>query len=246
MDNLKGAGPESRQPGRHERTLRLSAVLLAAGFLLYVTMGLLHPGGPANDHRAVFVEYAASTGWAAIHLGQFAGMMLFVGGLLALYLALDVRDGRAAWTARLGAVSAAAALALYGVLQAVDGVALKHAADAWVSAPAAEAEARLASAEAIRWVEWGARSYQSLFLGLALVLLGIAAALAATLPRVIGYLMALSGFTYIVQAWVLGTEGFSETNTVAILAGYVLILTWIVWLAVVAAQSRKSLSAHSR
>ena len=42
---------------------------------------------------------------------------------------------------------------------AVDGVALKQAVNAWASAPVAEKAARFASAEAIRWIEWGARSY---------------------------------------------------------------------------------------
>ena len=50
-------------------------------------------------------------------------------------------------------------LALYGVVMAVDGVALKQAVNAWASAPVAEKAARFASAEAIRWIEWGARSY---------------------------------------------------------------------------------------
>lgn len=155
-----------------------------------------------------------------MHLGQFAGMGLIIAGLLVLYFALELPDGGAAWVARLGAVSAGVALALYGVLQAVDGVALKQALDAWVSAPEAEADARFASAETIRWVEWGVRSYQSYMLGLALVLLGSALALSARLPRAVGYLMGLSGLAYIVQGWVLGSEGFADTNTFAILAGY--------------------------
>ena len=46
--------------------------------------------------------------------------------------------------------------------------------------------------------------------------------------------MGLSGLAYIVQGWVLGSEGFSATNTSAILASYVLILAWIIWLVVVA------------
>jgi hypothetical protein len=56
------------------------------------------------------------------------------------------------------------ALGLYGVLQAVDGVALKQAVNAWASAPEAEKAARFASAETIRWLEWGTRSYQSFML----------------------------------------------------------------------------------
>ena len=216
------------------KALRLSAVLLAVGFVLSLVAGLLHPDGPANNHRVVFAEYASSASWTAVHLGQFAGMAVIIAGLLVLYFALDVRTGNSAWVARLGAVSAAVALGLYGVLQAVDGVALKQAVDAWVSAPETEKAARFASAETIRWLEWGTRSYQSFMFGLTLILLGTAAALTARLPRPLGYLMVLSGLAYIAQGWVLGSEGFSATNTFATLAGYVLILAWIVWLLVVA------------
>ena len=113
------------------KALRLSALLLVLGFFFYVVVGLLHPDGPANDHRVVFAEYAGSAAWTAVHLGQFAGMTVIIAGLLVLYFALDLRAGGAAWLARLGAVCAVTALGLYGVLQAVDGVALKQAVEAW-------------------------------------------------------------------------------------------------------------------
>src|SRR4051812_14561100 len=66
------------------------------------------------------------------------------------------------WSTGVGrfvAVSVVVALALYGVLQAVDGVALKHAVDAWANAPEAQKAARFASAETVRWLEWGMNSY---------------------------------------------------------------------------------------
>jgi len=198
------------------KTLRLSAVLLVVGFIFYVVVGLLHAGGPANNHPVVFGIYASSASWTAVHLGQFVGMAVIIAGLLVLYFALDIRAGGAAWVARLGTVSAAVALGLYAVLQAVDGVALK------------------------RWLEWGTRSYQSFMFGLTLILLGSAVALTARLPRAIGYLMGLSGLGYIVQGWVLGSEGFSGTDTFAILGGYVLILAWIIWLLVVAWRTKES------
>jgi hydrogenase/urease accessory protein HupE len=59
---------------------------------------------------------------------------------------------------------------------------------------------------------------------LTLILLGSAVALTARLPRPLGYLMGLSGLAYIAQGWVLGSEGFSATDSVASDAGYVLIL----------------------
>ncbi len=101
-------------------------------------------------------------------------------------------------------------LALYGVLMAVDGVASSRPY-AWVSAPDAEKAARFASAEAIRWIEWGMRSYEDFALGLALLLFAAAVGRTAWLPRPIGYLMGLSGLTYLVQGWVVGSEGFTQT-----------------------------------
>jgi hypothetical protein len=84
---------------------------------------------------------------------------------------------------------------LYGVLQAVDGVGNKEVDNAWVNAPNAEKAARFASAEAMRWVEWGARSYHDFALGLALVLIAAAIVRSGAVPRPIGYLTGLSGLT---------------------------------------------------
>src|SRR5947209_2723006 len=153
-----------------DRTLlRLSATLLLVGELLSLLVGLLHPAREnANNHSAAFAEYASSGNWTAVHLGQFIGIAVIIAGLLVLYFALNVHHGTAGWAGRFAAVSAVVALALYGVLQAVDGVALKQAVDAWASAPVAEKAARFASAEGIRWLEWGVRSYYSIIFGLAL------------------------------------------------------------------------------
>ena len=212
-------------------SLRLPATLLLTGQLLYIVVTFLHTGGEANDHHDVFAEYADSGSWTLVHVGQFAGMATFLAGLLALFCALD---GPARVTARFGAAAATATLALYGALQAVDGVALKQAVTAWASAPEAEKAARFASAEAIRWLEWGLRSYQNFALGLALLLFAAATARAAWIQRPIAPLMALAGLTYLMQGWVVGSDGFSHTESLAILAGYALDLAWMIWLAVAA------------
>jgi hypothetical protein len=193
-----------------------------------------HVGGDANDHPAIFAEYAGSEIWKAVHLGQFASAAILLAGLFALFFALDVQAGPARWPGRFGAASAVVALALYGVLQAVDGVGNKEVDEAWVSAPGAEKAARFASAEAMRWLEWGVRSYLDFALGLALLLFAAAVARAAAVPRPIAYLMGLSGLTYVVQGWVVGSEGFSGTHTILILLAWVLSLAWMIWLVVVA------------
>jgi hypothetical protein len=215
-------------------SLRLSAALLLAGQLLYIVVTQFHTGGDANDHPAIFAKYADSGIWKAVHVGQFASAAILLAGLLALFFALDVQAGPARWASRFGAASAVVALALYGVLQAVDGVGNKQVDDAWVSAPGAEKAARFASAEAMRWLEWGVRSYLDFALGLALLLLAAAVVRTAALPRPIAYLMGLSGLTYLVQGWVVGSEGFSQTHTILIVLAWVLSVAWMIWLVVVA------------
>src|SRR5690606_40463453 len=132
----------------------VSATLLLGGQLLAIVITQFHPGGVANDHPAVFAAYAGSGTWTAVHLGQFVATSILIGGLVAFCFALDGRAAPQRWAARLGAGAAVVAVALYGVVMAVDGVALKQAVNAWASAPAAEKPARFAGAEAIRWIEW--------------------------------------------------------------------------------------------
>ena len=104
---------------------------------------------------------------------------------------------------------------------------LKQAVDAWSRAADADKAARFAAAEAIRWLEWGVRSYQSFMLGLALLLFGAVIALTARISPPIGYLMGLSGVAYIVQGWVIGVSGFSAANMPATLTGILLVLTTV-------------------
>lgn len=214
--------------------LRLSSTLLLVGQILYVLVTLLHTGGEANHHSAIFAAYANSRNWTAVHVAQFACMTIFLAGLFALRFALESESETSRWAARFGGVSAVATLALYGVVMAVDGVALKQTVKAWAIAPSAERVARFSTAEALRWLEWGTRSYENFALGFAVLLFAIAIARTATIPRLIGYLMALSAFTYFVQGWVCGTEGFSQTNTIAIVFAEAVNVVWMTWLTVFA------------
>ena len=225
------------------KLLRLSATLLFISALVFEVASLLHPGGGANTDQAAFTVYANSSSWTAIHLGQFVGTAVFLAGLLVLFFALNVSQGSPRWVGFFAAIAAGVALALAGVVYAVDGVALKQATDAWVSAPAAEQAARFASAETIRWLEWGVRSYQSFMSGLALVLLAIVIVWTARITRPIGYVMGLNGLASIVQGWVIGTEGFSGTNGVIYDISGLATIVWIIWLLIVAWRMKESVQA---
>ena len=127
---------------------------------------------------------------------------------------------------------AVVSLALYGVLQAVDGIGNKQVDHAWEHASAADEPARFASAESMRWLEWGLSSYHAYALGLAL--LAFAAAMAHVVPRVVAVLTGLSGLAYLAQGWVAGSEGFTAAHSTLIVASWVLSVAWMAWLVAIA------------
>jgi hypothetical protein len=225
----------------NHKLLRLSAMLSFIGLLVEGVASLLHAGG-GTTYEATFANYAASGDWAAVHLGEFVGMAVLLAGLLVLFFALNVSEGIPRWLGFFGAIAAGVTLALAGVLYAVDGVALKQAVDAWASASAAEQATRFASAQAIRWLEWGANSYQDFMFGLAMVLFAIVIVWTARVPRPIGYLMGLSGLAWLVTGWVVGTEGFGP-HAVPMDIGEVFLLAWIIWLLIVAWRMKESVQA---
>src|ERR671932_1678295 len=216
--------------------LRISATLVVIGEVLFALVTLFHAEGKANTPPAVFAEYASSGSWIAIHFGQFVLMAVLLAGLLVLSFALNVRSGALGWVGRFAAVSVVVALALYGVVQAVDGVANKHAVDAWVSAPEAEKATRFASAETVRWLEWGTSSYQTFMFAVALILLATVIVGTARVPRAIGYLMGLAAIPMLMQSLVVGTEGFAVPLVAGSLStvGLPLMLAWSIWLLIVA------------
>lgn len=81
----------ARRPPIERNQLRLAATLIFAGVAVSVVAGLFHAdSADANDHPATFAEYARSSIWAGVHLGQFAGMALLTAGLRVLWVVLDV------------------------------------------------------------------------------------------------------------------------------------------------------------
>src|SRR5262249_44952830 len=218
-------------------SFRLAAALVLGGKLLYTGAGQFHPGSvPPNQHPDVFVEYASSAYWGAVHMGQFMGMAVLLSAIVLLAIALARRSGALDWLACLAESSAVVTIALNGVQLAVDGVALKAAANAWLAAPAADQGARLAALEAVRWLEWATGSYQLTMFGITLILVATQIVVTVRIPGPVGFVMAVTGLAYIVQGIVVGAEGFSSNLAVPALLALVLDLAWIVWLTVVAWQ----------
>jgi hypothetical protein len=180
-------------PGTHtdRDLLRSSGALLLGGFLFTTVVTVLfHPGGNEDVHEDIFARYAASAAWEWVHFAQFVGVLAALSGLIVLHLVLRTRARR---LSAFAAGTTVATGAVWAVLQAVDGVTLKQAVDAWVAADGPERAVRLGDAEVVRWTEWGLQSYFRVTLGLALLLFGATMLTTRAVAAWVGWVAALAG-----------------------------------------------------
>jgi hypothetical protein len=191
----------------------------------------LHPGREnPMDNPAVFREYAQSELWIAAHLGQWLGFLLVIGGLVAISYSLATRPDAGAAVARFGLAAAVTTGASFTILQAVDGIALKRAVDAWVRAPPEQQVAAFAAAEAIRWIEMGVNALSFSLVGLTLLLIGLAIALSSVYPRWVGALAVAAGVGNLIRGLQVSSQGFVFSRVA--LVGLVLLVGWILIMAV--------------
>ena len=153
--------------------LALSPIDLPPLVFLLVVSTSFHPfREDVMDNPAVFMEYAQSDSWIVVHLAQWFAALLVVGGLVALYYSITTKPEAGAGVARFGLATAVLTAASVTMLQAVDGVALKWAVDAWASAPADQEAAAFAAVEALRWTEYALQSFSNIYRGSPLFSMG--------------------------------------------------------------------------
>jgi hypothetical protein len=223
------------------KSLLFSALLIIAGEVVYGVAQVFHAES-GTTALEVFNSYANSPVWAIVHEFQFAGSAIVIFGVLALFFALDVNSGIRGLLNRFAAATAVAALALNGVLYAVDGVALKQAVDAWVSAPASQQAALYAVVQGIRGLEWGMRSYVGFATGLTLVLFAVVIVWTRRISRPVGYIMGLSGLVYVASGYGWGA-GYTSVSAHFFVHPYIihfLVAVWSIWLLVSALRMKES------
>lgn len=219
--------------GAEEITTRIGALALPLGVILFVVAtAVFHPSREAPmDNPAVFMEYAQSDSWVAVHFAQWFAALLLIGGLVALYYSITIRpEADVAAAARFGLAGALLTGASLTMLQAVDGVALKWAVDAWASAPADREVAAFAVAEGVRLTEYSLQSYSNILLGLTLILYGVAIALGSVYPRWLGWIAAGSGVAWTVHGLMVPYIGLFDS--IPRLVAIVLMALWAFIMAV--------------
>lgn len=215
---------------------RVGALLLPVSIVLFIiATGVLHPHREdPMHHQAVFLEYAGSNDWIAIHFAQWLAALMLCGGLIALAdsLARGARAG-AVVAARFGRLGAVVTATAFTMLQAVDGVALKWAVDAWAAAPVEVREPYFTAAMTLRWTEYALQSYSNLLLGLTLLLFAWSIGCGTRYPRWLAWGAAGAGVSWIVHGVMASYIGlfdsFPRLVAIALLSVWAFIISVLMW-----------------
>ncbi len=229
--------PRASETSANRGALPLSGALLLVGFVVNAIQRMIfHPTGEEDNHEAIFTEYAVSDAWVATHFAELILILVAFAGLLVLCHALRRETP---YLALLAAGAIIVTSATWAVLQAVDGVTLKQAVDAWAAVAGTEKATRYADAEIVRWTEWGLQSCFRVLLGVAFLLLGAAAVVSRLVPSWLGLLLLVGGLLSLAIGFSVGYEGLESGFQDAVgIAFQVVVLAFIVGLLVVSRRAR--------
>lgn len=157
--------------------LRIGSISLILGAIIAIISTISHA---STEDPSIFVQvfttYASDDSWIAVHIGQFAGIvMVFAGGFIDLSRLLvqseSILVSVLAWIGLALAIMTASAFA---ILQAVDGISNKLSIDTWIIAPSDEKAITFGVAEGVRFIEIGTNSYFRILQGTVGLIFGIA------------------------------------------------------------------------
>ena len=182
----------AEMPAEHGRMLQIGGWCAVAGSLLAGVGNLVHPVTPMNDPVGVARVIADSDGWVPIHLAIVVGILLMLGGLVALYH--SIRGGVAGALARLGLFAAVSGVTIGLVLVILDGVAAHQLAQEWAAAPPGDQALALGLVHVNETINFALASlFNLVFAGATFILFGLAVALSDLYPRGLGWVVVVAG-----------------------------------------------------
>jgi hypothetical protein len=214
--------------------LRIGSAAGVAGALLGMVGNLAHPTTPAasQDAEGLARTIADSGSWVPDHLLILVGLILMLGGLVAI--TRSIRGGLPGALAQLGHIAAVAGATVGLLLLSIDGVAAKHLAQASTTAPPEQQAAALHALLAEEAINFALGTlFYVLFAGVTFVLLGLAVAWSRVYPRWLGWIAVVAGAGSVVVGLVQGQVG--ETNAVTRIPSIIfptVITLWLAWMGV--------------
>ncbi len=204
------------QPQFQRSLLRIGSIAFLAGAIIAIVSTILHASTEDPDnHLLVFTTYASDDSWIAIHIGQFAGVvMVFAGGFVTLSRLLVQSESSMAYIlAWIGFAVAIITASAFAVLQAVDGIGNKLAIDSWIAAPSDEKAITFGVAEGVRFIEIGANSYFRILQGTVALIFGIAILNNKLISKWLGGAGVVIGAVTIYAGLEVSYQGFDGLTT---------------------------------
>ena len=179
-------------PVEHGQLLKFGGWSAVAGSLLAGVGNLVHPVTPMNDPVGVARVIADSGGWVPVHLAIVVGILLMLGGLVALDHSIG--GGTAGTLARFGLWAAVVGVTIGLVLVILDGVAARQLAQEWAAAPPGDQAAALGLVHVNETINFALASlFNLVFAGVTFILFGLAVALSDAHPRGLGWVVLVAG-----------------------------------------------------
>jgi hypothetical protein len=179
-------------PVEHGQLLKFGGWSAVAGSLLAGVGNLVHPVTPMNDPVGVARVIADSGGWVPVHLAIVVGILLMLGGLVALDHSIG--GGTAGTLARFGLWAAVGGVTIGLVLVILDGVAARQLAQEWAAAPPGDQAAALGLVHVNETINFALASlFNLVFAGVTFILFGLAVALSDAHPRGLGWVVLVAG-----------------------------------------------------
>lgn len=178
---------------------------------------LVHPVTPEHDPVGVARVIADSGIWVPVHLAIVVGILLMLGGLVAVYH--SIRGGLAGALARFGLFAAVAGVTIGLVLVILDGVAAPQLAQEWAAAPPGDQAVALGLVHANETINFALASlFNLVFAGVTFILFGLAVAVSHVYPRWLGWVVLVAGVGSIgaglIQAFTGEPTAASRTLTI--------------------------------
>ena len=236
---MKGKSEEDRG------VFRIGGLAAVVGALLGMVGNLIHPVTPIGDPEGVARMIAESQIWVPVHLAIVLGIVLMLGGLVAIRD--SIRDGLAGALARFGMVAAIAGAVIGLVLVILDGVAARQLAQEWAAAPAADRQIALSLVHANETINFALASlFNLVFAAATFILFGLAVALSDVYPKWLGWVAVAAGALSVAAGTVQATVGEpTESSRILTIIGPTVITLWLLLVGMLLLRKARAVSVRA-
>lgn len=174
--------------------LRAGAVAAILSAVVGGIATILHPQ-PSTDDPEAFLKVIAPAGyWILLHLLLFSSFLLALGGFIAIYYTLTRTQEPGITLARYGLAIVIVGTTLGAAWMSFDGIAMKHIANSWASAPLGQKETLFQISTAMESIIFAFFSITLItWFGLPFIFFGLSVATTDLYPRWLGWIAAASG-----------------------------------------------------